>query len=177
NAISFAHLLPTPGAFEDGQALGGPERTAAEQEVATLARLLKMRVTINVGYFDADPRAPCSALAGVSCNVDYRGRLTLCCNLSGYRGAAGEPDVVADLNVEPFATGYARLRGLAARQLARRAEALAALAESGQTPDLSVGSPCLFCLQSFAKIPWHAGGVEGVARPLPLARAAPVAAR
>jgi MoaA/NifB/PqqE/SkfB family radical SAM enzyme len=176
DAISFAHLLPTSGAFEDGQALGRPERTAAEQEVAALARVLRMRVTIDVGYFDADPAAPCSALAGVSCNVDYRGRLTLCCNLSGYRGAGGEPEVVADLNVEPFADAYARLRALAARQLARRAEALAGFAESGRAPDLYVGSPCLFCLQSFAKIPWRTGGEEGRARPLPLARAAPAAA-
>src|ERR671922_134457 len=105
------------------------QNTPADVEDA-LARVFRMRVTLDVGYYNTDPAAPCSALAGVSCNVDYRGRLSLCCNLSGYRGAEGEPDVVADLNVEPFAEAYARLRGLAARQLARRAEALAGAASS-----------------------------------------------
>jgi MoaA/NifB/PqqE/SkfB family radical SAM enzyme len=177
NAASFAHLLPTSGAFDREQALSKAERTAAEQEIAALARILKMRVSIDVGYFDTDPAAPCSALAGVSCNVDYRGRLTLCCNLSGYRGAAGESEVVADLNVEPFAAAYARLRRIADEQLARRAEALAGLAARGVEPDLSVGSPCLFCLQSFSKVPWRSTAAEGGARSLPVAPSAPVAAR
>ena len=41
-------------------------------------------------------------------NVDFRGRLSLCCNLSGYRGAAEELDVVADLNVESFDSAYSK---------------------------------------------------------------------
>jgi MoaA/NifB/PqqE/SkfB family radical SAM enzyme len=177
SAVSFAHLLPTPGAFEDAQALSLQERTAAEQEVATLARILKIGVTLNVGYYDTDPAAPCSALAGASWSVDYRGRLTLCCNLSGYRGAAGEPDVIADLNVEPFAAACARLREVAAAQVARRAEALAASAEEGRAPDLRVGSPCLFCLRSFAKAPWHAAEDAAGARTLPVVRAGTIAAQ
>jgi MoaA/NifB/PqqE/SkfB family radical SAM enzyme len=173
DAVSFAHLLPTSGAFEGEEFLGPSERTAAEQEVATLARILRIGVTLSVGYYDTDPAAPCSALAGASWNVDYRGRLTLCCNLSGYRGAAGEPDVVADLNVEPFAEGSARLRALAEAQVARRAEALNAFAESGRAPDLRVGSPCLFCLRCFAKAPWHLGNETAGARSLPVVRNAP----
>jgi MoaA/NifB/PqqE/SkfB family radical SAM enzyme len=175
-AVSFSHLLPTPGESGDAQALGLPERTAAEQEVATLARILKIGVTLNVGYYDTDPAAPCSALAGASWNVDYRGRLTLCCNLSGYRGAAGEADIVADLNVEPFAAGCARLREVASAQVARRAEALAAFAESGRAPDLHVGSPCLFCLRTFEKAPRRAEGGATPGRTLPVVRAETVAA-
>lgn len=174
--VNFTHLLPTSGALEDMQALDGPERTAAEQEVAALARILKMRVSLDAGYFDADPAAPCASLACASFNVDYRGRLTLCCNLSGYRGASGEAEVVADLNVEPFARASARLRRLASAQLARRAEALDGFVESGRRPDLYVGSPCLFCLQSFGKIPWRAEGLKADARSLPVVQSAPLAA-
>jgi hypothetical protein len=90
-------------------------------------------------------------------NVDYRGRLSLCCNLSGFRGAAAEPDVVADLNVESFASALAKLRELADTQLQKRRAALAELRAEGITPDLYAGSPCLFCLQTFGKIPWHHG--------------------
>jgi hypothetical protein len=88
-------------------------------------------------------------------NIDFRGRLSLCCNLSGFRGATEEPDVIADLNVESFATAYARFVQLASAQLEKRKAALAALRSQSLTPDLYTGSPCLFCLQSFGKIPWH----------------------
>ena len=155
-SLSLGHNLPTSGAADEGLSLSAEERVEAEQEIAMLARILKMRVTLEVGYRNADPAPPCSALAGVSCNVDYRGRLSLCCNLSGYRGAAGEGDVVADLNTEGFATAFARLREVAAAQTARRREALAAITREGREPDIHLASPCLFCLQSFGKIPWHA---------------------
>jgi len=98
----------------------------------------------------------------VSMNVDYRGRLSLCCNLSGFRGAAEEQDVVADLNVESFASAYEKFKTLAAAQLQKRKDALATLRAAGATPDVYTGSPCMFCLQSFGKIPWRAG-----ASPLP----------
>jgi MoaA/NifB/PqqE/SkfB family radical SAM enzyme len=170
-SLGFGHHLPTSGAADEALSLGPEERTAAEQEIAVLASILKMRVTLEVGYNNLDPEPPCSPLAGVSCNVDYRGRLSLCCNLSGYRGAAGEADVVADLNEEGFASAFARLQGVASAQLARRREALAESAREGRTPDIQLGSPCLFCLQSFGKIPWHAAGTTAATRSLPVLQA------
>jgi hypothetical protein len=155
-SLSFGHNLPTSGAGDDELSLTPEDRVAAEQEIAVLASILKMRVTLEVGYNNLDPEPPCSPLAGVSCNVDYRGRLSLCCNLSGYRGAAEEQDVVADLNEEEFATAYARLQEVVAAQQARRRAALAESARAGQKPDIHLGSPCLFCLHSFGKIPWRA---------------------
>ena len=170
-SLSFGHNLPTSGAADEELTLAPEDRTAAEQEIAMLARILKMRVTLEVGYSNLDPGPPCSALAGVSCNVDYRGRLSLCCNLSGYRGATGERDVVADLNEEGFAGAFARLQDVASAQLLRRREALAEAARAGAEPDIRLGSPCLFCLHSFGKIPWQAGGVAAAARSLPVLQA------
>jgi len=48
------------------------------------------------------------------------------------------------------------LQDVAAAQLARRREALAESARAGAEPDIYLGSPCLFCLRSFGKMPWHA---------------------
>ena len=155
SAIHFAHLLPTSSAAEEELALTPDEWRDAEQEVAILSNILKMPVGIVTGYRDLDPAPPCSALEGKTCNIDFRGRLTLCCNLSGYRGAAGEPDVVADLTKEDFADAYERLRRVAGEQIERRRRALASFAESGREADLYTASPCLFCLQSFGKIPWR----------------------
>ena len=129
-----------------------------DEELALLARIFKMRIGIDVGYDNIDEQhAPCAPLAGTSMNVDFRGRLSLCCNLSGFRGATAETDVVADLNSESFSSALAKIRELASAQLEKRKSALVTLRSKNVTPDLYVGSPCLFCLQSYGKIPWHNG--------------------
>lgn len=154
-ALNFGHLLPTSDQFHNELGLTVQDRMLAEQEVALLARIFKMRISLEVGYYNIDPAPPCSALAGRSCNVDYRGQLTLCCNLSGFRGAAGDAEVVADLNVEDFASALARLTALATTQLNGRSKVLGDYAARSEAPPLDVGSPCLHCLQSFRKIPWQ----------------------
>lgn len=153
--LHFAHLLPTSAAMETESALSLAERREAETEICILSGILKMPVGVVTGYYNIDPSPPCSALLGATCNVDFRGRLSLCCNLSGYRGADGEPDVVADLTKEDFAVGYERLKRVAEKQNARRRQALAAIEASGSEIDLYSSSPCLFCLQSFGKTPWR----------------------
>jgi MoaA/NifB/PqqE/SkfB family radical SAM enzyme len=166
--LSFAHLLPTSDELESESSLSLAERAEAEREIAILNSIFVMRVSVDVGYYNDDPAAPCSALAGVSCNVDYRGFLSLCCNLSGYRGAEGEPDVAADLRAEAFGAAYARLQRVAAAQIERRAQALHAVAARGERADLYTGSPCLFCLQTFQKLPWRAPASAAPARSLPV---------
>ena len=155
-ALNFVHVMPTSTAVEDESALSLDERRMAEEEIALLARIFKMNIGIDVGYYNVDvDQPPCSPLAGTSMNVDYRGRLSLCCNLSGYRGATEETDVVADLNVDSFALAFAKLQVVASAQLQKRKDALAAWRAQGVEPDLFTGSPCLFCLQSYGKVPWH----------------------
>ena len=175
-SLNFAHILPTSQAVEDESALSFDERLHAEQEIALLDRIFKMNIGIDVGYFNADPAPPCSALRGTSLSVDYRGRLSLCCNLSGYRGAETADDVVADLTRDDFSEGYRRLLTVAQAQVERREHALAALATSGDEVDLYTGSPCLYCLQSFKKIPWRDGREQVVARSLPVLNVAPATA-
>ena len=156
-SLNFVHVMPTSSAVADNSALSLDEQRIAEQEIAILARIFKMKIGIDVGYYNIDEtRPPCAPLAGVNMNIDYRGRLSLCCNLSGFRGGAEELDVVADLNVESFASAYEKFKALAASQLQKRKDALATIS----TPDIYTGSPCMFCLQSLGKIPWH--NAEGV---------------
>ena len=154
-SLHFAHVMPTSSAVADDSALNLAEQRVAEEEIAILARIFKMDIGIDVGYYNIDEtRPPCAPLAATSMNIDYRGRLSLCCNLSGFRGATEELDVVADLNVESFASAYAQIRPTgASEQLQKRKAALAELRSQSLTPDLYTGSPCLFCLQSFGKIP------------------------
>jgi sulfatase maturation enzyme AslB (radical SAM superfamily) len=154
-AVNFSHVLPTSSEVEAGTAMSLEERAHAEQEIALLNQIFKIPIAVDVGYVNVDPAPPCAPLQGASFSVDYQGRLTLCCNMSGFRGASQESDVVADLNEESFATAYLRVRRLSVEQVQRRAAALAAMATRGKEVDLYTGSPCLFCLQTFGKIPWH----------------------
>ncbi len=169
-SLNFAHLLPTSNGVEDDSGLSLEERRRAEQEIANLAQIFKMKIGIDVGYYNVDVSPPCSALAGVSANIDYRGYLSLCCNLSGFRGAFGEADIAADLNVEDFAPAYQRLKLLAANQLEARRSRLRMMAELGEEVDLNTGSPCLFCLNTLGKLPWRERQVvsEGASRSLPV---------
>jgi MoaA/NifB/PqqE/SkfB family radical SAM enzyme len=172
-AIDYSHLLPTSPDFDRELALTRDERTHAEQEIGVLGQILKLRVGVAAGFYDIDPAAPCANLRGITSNVDYHGRLTLCCNIAGYRGADGmDADVIADLNKEDFATAYARLQRMIDEQNERRRRALADHAARGVEPDLFVGSPCLFCLQSFGKLPWHTAAANS--RQLPVLVSSPI---
>jgi sulfatase maturation enzyme AslB (radical SAM superfamily) len=157
-SLQFVHVMPTSSGVAEDSALSLEEQRVAEEEIAILARIFKMNIGIDVGYYNVDEqRPPCAPLAATSMNIDYRGRLSLCCNLSGFRGAVDELDVVADLNEESFDTAYARFLELSAAQVEKRRDALVALRSQSLTADLYTGSPCLFCLQSFGKIPWRPG--------------------
>jgi MoaA/NifB/PqqE/SkfB family radical SAM enzyme len=153
--LRFSHVLPTSGEVESESAMSVEERRHAEQEIALLRQILKMPVALDVGYINTDPAPPCAPLQGASFSVDYLGRLSLCCNMSGFRGAAEESDVVGNLHEESFATAWTRVVQLASDQVARRAAALAAMSARGSDLDLRTASPCLFCLQTFGKTPWQ----------------------
>jgi len=154
-SLSFAHLLPTSNEIANSLTLTLDERAEAEREIALLARIFKMRVGIDVGYYNTELTSPCSALSGLSANIDYRGHLSLCCNLSGFRGGNGEEDVITDLNHVEFGAAFAQLQRVAATQAQRRIKALTDLATEGARADLTTGSPCLFCLNTLGKTPWE----------------------
>lgn len=168
SGLSFAHVMPTSTDVADASALTLEERAEAEREIALLARIFKLRIGIDVGYYNAELVAPCSALIGVSGNVNYRGHLSLCCNLSGFRGGNGAEDIIGDLNHEEFSVALARLQQLAARQSEKRIQELQALAAEGKQPDLTTGSPCLFCLSTLGKTPWSPLSAASSGRNLPI---------
>jgi sulfatase maturation enzyme AslB (radical SAM superfamily) len=64
-SLNFAHLLQTSSAVENSSGLSLEERRRAEQEIANLARIFKMKIGIDVGYYNVDLSPPCSALAGI----------------------------------------------------------------------------------------------------------------
>jgi hypothetical protein len=56
---------------------------------------------------------------------------------------------------------------VAEEQMQRRREALEKRSAMNAKADLALGSPCLFCLHSFAKVPWQDGRAN-ISRALPV---------
>ena len=49
SALNFAHIMPTSNEVEDVSALTYAERERADQEIANLSRIFKMKIGIDVG--------------------------------------------------------------------------------------------------------------------------------
>jgi MoaA/NifB/PqqE/SkfB family radical SAM enzyme len=63
SSLNFAHIMPTSSEVEEASSLSYAERQRADQEIANLARIFKMKIGIDVGYHNLDVSPPCSALA------------------------------------------------------------------------------------------------------------------
>jgi MoaA/NifB/PqqE/SkfB family radical SAM enzyme len=148
DVVNFAHMLPTSEDFDAILSLTPEERRAAEREVLAMDNILNIRVTFAAGSYAPEPGPPCVALAGETVNVDCRGRLTLCCNLSDFRNAVGTGDIVADLRETSFADAYEKCYDSAVRQRELRDAALKA-------NNAEAEFPCHFCISTFDKTSWE----------------------
>src|SRR5207244_9519762 len=136
--VVFGHMLPTSNLLEDQLSLSYADRRVAEAEAQRLAGVLDIKVSFSASAGNNAPVC-CEPLAGQTVSVDCRGRLSLCCQLADYRGAATEDDIVADLNSTGFGQAYANFLALAVKQRNRRSRALL-------RGDASATYPCDFCL-------------------------------
>ena len=57
-SLHFVHVMPTSNAVEDESSLSLAEQRAAEEEIAILARIFKMDIGIDVGYYNIDESRP-----------------------------------------------------------------------------------------------------------------------
>jgi MoaA/NifB/PqqE/SkfB family radical SAM enzyme len=147
-SLRFGHLLPTSKELDRRLSLSCQERRAVEAEVQRLDSLLEIGVSFAASAGNNVPGPCCEPLAGQAVSIDSHGRLSLCCQLAGYRGAANETDLVADLHMTDFATAYAGFLARGVAQTRRRDMALAsgvALAEH----------PCDFCISVTEKTDWN----------------------
>ena len=96
--IRFGHLMPTPETAMRGLDLTPQERQAVEADIWHLQKSAPVFVGMAPGYFSAALFFPCGPLELEEYNLDYRGNLTLCCQLSGSVGANAGTDVMGNLH-------------------------------------------------------------------------------
>ena len=106
-----------------------------------------MPVGMAPGHFSESLFFPCGPLELEEFNLDYRGNLTLCCQLSGYRGRNSDVDSMGNLEEMSLMEACARFRQrvdmyLAAKQRYIREHALA---EEDYFP-------CLYCAKYMSTV-------------------------
>ena len=93
--VRFGHLMSDPNPAAAGLELGPDERKALDRELRVLQADGDFPVGLAPGGWSED-LSPCDPLREREFNLDWRGRLGLCCHLSGFAGQAQA--VAADLN-------------------------------------------------------------------------------
>ncbi len=143
----FGHQMPTEHNMGADLILPLSEWRAVERDVARVITEFRHEISMAVGFYSDYYLPRCAPLTLDDLNVDYRGRLTLCCQLSNYRdGADNGDDVVGDLKKESLASALSRLMDLVTRVHHERLE----LAKNGDGEE-KLHYPCLVCIDRFRK--------------------------
>ncbi len=132
----------------------GQDARGARDRIARLAEALRLPVVMAEGFPREERFHACLPYRSEILHVDPRGRLSLCCQLSGTPG--GDADVVADLAEVDLVEAHRRLLRLVHEVEERR------LVHIGSNPpgdwDLF---PCNVCQESFGKPHWTDQGAAG----------------
>ena len=143
----FGHQMPTEHNMGADLILPLSEWRAVERDVARVMSEFRHQIAMAVGFYSDYYLPRCAPLTLDDLNIDYRGRLTLCCQLSNYRDGndAGE-DVVGDLKKESLSATISKLLDLVNRVHRERLES----AKDGTRVE-EQHYPCLACIGRFKK--------------------------
>ncbi len=143
----FSHQNPTEHNMDNDLILPLSEWRAVERDVARVMGEFRHDIRMAVGFYTEYYLPRCAPLSLEDLNIDYRGRLTLCCQISNYRDLKGDgEDVIGDLRRESLPQLLSRLMDLISTV---HKERLAMAADPQQRDKLH--HPCLVCLERFSK--------------------------
>jgi MoaA/NifB/PqqE/SkfB family radical SAM enzyme len=148
NAIRFGHLMSTPDTALRGLDLAFAERREVEAEIWRLRDSAAVLVAMAPGYYSESPFFPCGPLELEEYNLDYRGNLTLCCQLSGYQGGTPGSDVVGNLHEMSLEEACGRFGRRVDRYLTDKRERV----DRGEFREAD-HFPCWYCARYLGKVP------------------------
>ena len=123
SGVRFGHLMFTPDTVSRDLNLSPQERREVEAEIWGFKKSSSIPVGMAPGYFSESPFFPCAPLELEEYNLDYRGNLTLCCQLSGYAGENSEADSMGNLQEITLSMACERFRQQVATYLADKQKA------------------------------------------------------
>jgi len=157
--VRFGHLMTTSETGSRGLDLSWEERREAETEIWRLCESATAPVTMAPGYFSESPFFPCSPLELEEFNLDYRGNVTLCCQLSGHPGSSSGSDVIGNLREMSLVEACTRFRRRVAVYLADKRSRV----EAGTLGE-DDHFPCWYCVKYLGKV---SGNSWATAREIP----------
>jgi MoaA/NifB/PqqE/SkfB family radical SAM enzyme len=149
--VRFGHLMPTADTALRKLDLSPKERREVESEIWRFKRSALIPVGMAPGYFNEAAFFPCGPLELEEYNPDYRGNLTLCCQLSGHSGENDGTDVLGNLKEVSLANACKRFRLRVATYLADKQDKI----NRGQFSEAD-HFPCWYCLKYLGKTSWLA---------------------
>ncbi|HZS07566.1 MAG TPA: radical SAM protein [Blastocatellia bacterium] len=143
----FGHQTPTEHNLDHDLILPVSEWRAVERDVARVMGEFRHQIGMAMGFYTDYYLPRCAPLSLEDLNVDYRGRLTLCCQLSNYRDLKGDGmDVIGDLRRTSLPELLSQLMDLINRVHKERLEMAADPERADQ-----LHYPCLVCIDRFRK--------------------------
>jgi MoaA/NifB/PqqE/SkfB family radical SAM enzyme len=147
--VRFGHLMVSPETAQRELDLSANERREVEALIWRLQPGAPIAVDMAPGYWSADPFFLCAPLAVEEFNLDYRGNLTLCCQLSGHTGSNTGTEVLGNLHAISLAEAVSRFRQRVTTYLADKQERVRRGTFSAQDH-----FPCWYCLAYLGKVSW-----------------------
>jgi MoaA/NifB/PqqE/SkfB family radical SAM enzyme len=147
--VRFGHLMLTPETALRRLDLSPEERRQVEAEICRLKKSATLTVAMAPGYFSASPFFPCDPLALKEFNLDYKGNLTLCCQLSGHSATTYGRDVMANLHEASLAEACELFRRGVATYLSDKQATISREQFTGLDY-----FPCWYCLKYLGKTSW-----------------------
>jgi MoaA/NifB/PqqE/SkfB family radical SAM enzyme len=143
----FAHQMPTEHNLENDLILPVSEWRTVERDVARVMGEFRHTIQMAMGFYTEYYLPRCAPLSLDDLNIDYRGRLTLCCELSNYRDRDGDgEDVIGDLKRESLTELLPKLMNLVSRVHQERVQ-MTTIPEQAE----KLHYPCLVCIDRFRK--------------------------
>jgi len=149
SGVRFGHLMPTRDTALRKLDLSPAQRREIEAEIWGFKRSGLIPVGMAPGYFNVDNFFACGPLELQEYNLDYKGNLTLCCQLSGHTGQNDSTDVIANLNDVSLAKACERFRLRVGSYLSDKQATI----NRGHLSELD-HFPCWYCLKYLGKTSW-----------------------
>lgn len=153
----FGYMQATQKNVQSGLMLTPEDYRRAQIRIAQLNQVFSIEVGQTFGYYHPSPMYKCTVLNNNAMNIDYRGNMVFCCQLSNFGDVSyvyERQEIVADLNKTSLLDGYKVMLQHIADYNKEKAEKAA----KGEIKGLDL-FPCFYCAKHFGKMDWAKDGV------------------
>lgn len=147
--VRFGFLMFNQETARAGLDLSPQESREVQEEIHALQETSDIAVGMAPGFFSESPFYPCGPLEIDEFNLDYKGNLSLCCQLSGYPGSNPDKATLGNLHEIDLTVACDRFRQLVKKYLDDKQAKL----DSGGLSELD-HFPCFYCLKYLGQLSW-----------------------